>query len=424
MNKNEKPKRKKKKKGRAGFIVFLVAAFVLCVAVNVVLSSDKRIETMIVRTGTEEEMFEAVGFVFRKQTVIKAPAEGYVYCEVAEDQRVKSGEAVISIYKDEVNAEANSELQNIDSQIKKLSGGTLKENAYSRDDVKIEQTISMTLRDVPRLGAKGDVAAVTKIKEDVNALIEDRRIVTGEAQPGDKTQELDALKRKKAELEKQYNIERTLVHAPESGAFVSRIDGFEELLDPEHLKEIDSGYLEKLKKQKPAPDMASRVESGSSIGKIVDNFGWSVAAVVPSKLVDDVSVGDSMGIRLIDVSTVSVEGTVSQLKNEENGKTVIVVNCNKYIDSVYSTSSANMQFVKQRYEGFRVPAASIRMTDGKTGVYIIRNDMAKFVPVDILYNNKEWVIISEQAEPGERTIKLYDELIIKGKDIYNDKVVR
>ncbi len=424
MEKNERPARKKKKKSKLGFVIFLVVAFVACIVVNIVLSSDKRMETMIVRTGSEEEIIEATGYVFREQTVIKAPEGGYVYCEVAEDQRVKSGETVISIYKNEINAEANSELQQIESEINRLSANASKENAYSQDAAKIEQNIAITLRNVPRLKNKGAVGNIAVIKSDVNSLIENRRVVLGEAEPQDRSAEINALKKKRAEVEKQYNIERTVVHAPVSGAFTSGIDGFEEALSPKFLEGINGEYLRSLDERKITAEKASKVENGALIGKIVDNFGWSVAAIVPTEMVDDVYVGDRMGLRFTDIGVESVTGTVSLIKNEENKKSVIVVKCDEYVDMIYSTSRAQIQFIKERYEGFRVPVASIRMWEGKTGVYIIKNDRAKFVPVDILYNNKEWVIISEQVTVGEKTIKLYDELIIKGKDIYNDKVVR
>ena len=101
-----------------------------------------------------------------------------------------------------------------------------------------------------------------------------------------------------------------------------------------------------------------------------------------------------------------------------------MVKSNRYVSNIYSTSRSEIEFIKHHYEGFKIPSESIRIIDGKTGVYIIKNDKARFVPVNILYNSKEWVIVAETLSSGDTTLKLYDELIVNGKELYNNKVVR
>ena len=102
MEKSEKTVKKKKKR-KIGFVVFLVVAFALCLGVNYLLSYSNRLETMIVRSGSEEEIIETECFVFRDQSVVYAPNAGYVYCVADEDQRVKKGETVVYIHKNEIN---------------------------------------------------------------------------------------------------------------------------------------------------------------------------------------------------------------------------------------------------------------------------------------------------------------------------------
>ena len=63
------------------------------------------------------------------------------------------------------------------------------------------------------------------------------------------------------------------------------------------------------------------------------------------------------------------------------------------------------------------------MIGNEKGVYVVRSDMARFVPVNIKYNSKDWAIAAETIE-GDETLKLYDELIVNGKDLYDGKDVR
>ncbi|MBO4940726.1 MAG: hypothetical protein J6D15_00720 [Clostridia bacterium] len=416
--------KRKKKKGKRSFVAFLIFAFALSIVINVALSYGGRIETMLVRTGTEEEIIKAKGYIFKDQTVIVSPAAGYVYCEVGDEQRVKIGETVMYIHKNQMDASAGSELKAIEEKIHKLSSNKIKDDVFSNDAAKIEQEILLALKDVPFLGFKNNIRGVSEIKDNVNSLIEGRMIIKGEAEPKDSIKELEELLARKAEIEKDYNIERTAVYAPRAGAFTSRTDGMEELLNTKKLGEISVDYIKELDKKFEKPVMLTKVKESDAVGKIVDNFSWSVAATVPFEQVEDMRVGDRIEFRLLDIGQDTISGTVSQIKQEEKGKAVLVVKSNRYVSNIYSTSRSEIEFIKHHYEGFKIPSESIRIIDGKTGVYIIKNDKARFVPVNILYNSKEWVIVAETLSSGDTTLKLYDELIVNGKELYNNKVVR
>ena len=86
--------------------------------------------------------------------------------------------------------------------------------------------------------------------------------------------------------------------------------------------------------------------------------------------------------------------------------------------------SGPMTVVSKEYSGLKIPRKALRVVDSKRGVYVVNGMQINFVPVNILYNNDDWVIISEKITDGVSTIKLYDELIISGRNLYDNKVVR
>lgn len=419
-------KNKKKKRRRGGFVGFLIIAFVLVIAVNLLLSNDSRLETTIVRQGSEEDLISADGYIFREQSVITAPADGYVYCEAAEDERVSAGEAVMYIYKTEINLSAMGELKAVEEKIKELSEGIRTSEVYSSDTAKIEQNIAQSLRGVSRLGAKGNMEKLAEISKTVNDLIEKRRIILGEIQPTDRNRELEELKKQKAELEQKYNIERTIIHSPKTGAFTSRVDGLEEKLSPAALEGISLDYIKELDKLSAEAKNVQKAASGQPVGKIVNNFAWSLAVVTQKDKIEGIAVGDSLQLRFPDVGIETVAGKVSRITPEQSGKVILIIDSNKYIDNIYSSSRVKAELIRNSYEGFRIPAKSLRMTDGEMGVYVIRSNKGRFVPVELLYNAGSWVVVREITESAEhpKVLKLYDELIISGKDIFEGKVVR
>ncbi len=425
--KNNRKSSKQKTKKRGGFIGFLVASFVLVISVNSVLSYGNRMTTTIVRSGAEDDLISAQGYVFREQTVINAPSSGYLYCVMAEDERVSLGETVMHIYKNEINISANNELKALEEKLEKLSGAALTGDVFSNDTAKIEQTISQSLRRIPALGHMGNLESVADIEESVNSLIEKRRIITGEIQPVDNNAEIKRLQAEKASVEKKYNIERTLVHAPKTGAFTARIDGLEDKLTLKALEEITPEYLKELDKLPAEAKTAEYANSGEPIGKIVNNFSWSIAARVPADEAEGLQIGRKLKLRFPDISIDTVEGTITNITPEASGKVILVVNSNKYVDMIYSASRVNVEFVKSSYDGYRIPAKSLRMDGTTMGVYVIRNDKARFLPVDLIYSGKTWVVVSEKADntaDGNSPLKLYDELIVSAKNLYDGKVVR
>ncbi len=419
-------KKNKAKKHRGGFVGFLVFAFVIVVAGNVMFSYGDRLDTTIVRSGEEEDMISATGYIFREQTVINAPSSGYLYCEAAEDERVSLGEPVMYIYKNEINLSANSELKIVDEKISELSERLRSSEVFSSDTAKLEQTIAQALRKIPKYGAKGNLEKTAETCEEVNSLIEKRRIIAGEIEAPNRDKELADLKAQKAELEKKYNIERTVVHSPKTGAFTSRIDGLEEKLTTAALENINRAYLRELDKHYKDAKASEKVEAGEPIGKIVNNFVWSVAVQVSKELAEGLAVGSELDIRFPDTSVDTIRGKVSKITPEESGRVILVVNSNQYIDMIYSTSRAKVELIKHSYEGFRIPAKALRMIDGQMGVYVIRSNKSRFIPVELMYSGKDWVVVAEQTESYEtpKVLKLYDELIIDGKDIFEGKVVR
>ncbi len=426
MERSEKKQKINKAKKRGGFLGFLVLAFTLIVVLNVFMSYGSRLETTIVRKGLEEDLISADGYIFRKQNVIYAPEDGYIYCEAAEDERVGTGQVVMYIYKNQISLSVSNELKKIENEISELSEGLRTADVFTSDTAKIEQSISQLLRGVPKLGARGDGEKASEIKDSVNSMIEKRRIISGEIEVPDRSEQLNSLKAKKTELEKQHNVERTIVHAPLTGAFTSRIDGMEEMLDIAALDDINSDYFKELNKKNIQAKTKEKAQKGDPIGKIINNFNWSIAVQIPVKEAEGIAIGNSLNIRLKDLDSETISGTVTKITPEEAGKVILVISTNQYVDTVYSLSKTKVELVRHEFGGFRIPAKSIRMLDGKMGVYVVRSGKAKFVPVELLYNGKEWVVVKEVSESvsGQDALKLYDELVVDGQDIYDGKVVR
>ena len=85
-----------------------------------------------------------------------------------------------------------------------------------------------------------------------------------------------------------------------------------------------------------------------------------------------------------------------------------------------------MKIVLNTYKGLKVSSSALRVVskeDGtnSTGVYVLSGMTAHFVPVNIVYSNDVYAICEIEQEDGK--LRLYDEIIVKGKNIYDGKIV-
>ena len=99
----------------------------------------------------------------------------------------------------------------------------------------------------------------------------------------------------------------------------------------------------------------------------------------------------------------------------------MVFSCNYVNGDLAAMRQKEMTAVLETYSGLQVNSKAIRFVDGKKGVYVLSGSTINFVPVNVLYSTDSYCICEEQTT-GLR-IRLYDEIVIKGKNLYDGKVV-
>ena len=86
-----------------------------------------------------------------------------------------------------------------------------------------------------------------------------------------------------------------------------------------------------------------------------------------------------------------------------------------------SLRSGPMTVVSKEYSGLKVSKKALRVVDSQKGVYIVKGMQAKFVPVEILYSNDSIMICEKSDEDG--SLRLYDQVIVKGRNLYDGKII-
>jgi hypothetical protein len=110
--------------------------------------------------------------------------------------------------------------------------------------------------------------------------------------------------------------------------------------------------------------------------------------------------------------------------NRSNGanEAVVVFVCKTVSEELAGLRTIPVTIVRESYEGLRVNNQAVRVNnEGVTGVYIYRNNQLKFVEVNLLYTGKYSIV--EQVTGKSGVLRLYDEIIVKGRNLYDGKIV-
>ncbi len=414
---NKRKKRKKTSKLKIVAFIFIGIIFLyLGAALFEALSSN--LSTTVALGGSVTEEVRVDGYVFRDQSIIDAPWTGHFESLVSEGERVREGQVIGYIYQTQPDSKIVEEIKKVHRMIR-LSGTN--EDLSLAGTGAAEKNISALARDLSDIRQERDLSAVLDKKEEINVLMKRRQNVASvqEEVTEDKAALLEG-ELSRLETEAGVSIKIT---APSGGVFSSRIDGMEEALAYDAADAVTPYDIEELDKTEISD--TNDVVAGHPLCKIINNYVWRYVAVISEKQAEKITSGQSVEMRFYDLASGGVSGTVSRISEPQGGKCAVVVSTNKYVDGIYSSSRANADIITVNARGIKLPAGCLRVKDGNMGVYVIRLDEAKFVPVNLVHKNDDWAIVTA-AEPelGGAKLQMYDEVIVECRNLEDGKIVR
>lgn len=399
-------------------VIFVIIGIILVYIIAAIISGlAGGLKTTTALNGSVTEEFRCDGYIFKDASVINAPSSGHIECVVSEGERVKQGQTVAYVYSEQPSREIVAKIKNLYNLLR--SENMVKDaKTYNVSSSSSRSTvaISESVRDMSDIAKKNDLSLITDAKEDLNdVLASHENNETGKSAEQIQA-EIDELNREAGNGQ--------IITSPVGGIFSGRVDGMEDMLAYGKAAEVTPAYIKELNSVKP--NTSESVEAGKPICKIVNNYNWYFSALTDEKNTEGLSEGSTVELGFFDLTNATVKGTIKHISETDSGKRVITVATNKYVDGIYSQSKISADIVTVRSEGIKLPASAIHVKDSNTGIYVIRLDVARFVPVNIKYKNDKWAIVSP-AEPtvtGGTKLQIYDEVIVDKKNLEDGKRVR
>ncbi len=411
-------RRKKKKRSKIKMAsIILVGVVLLYLFGAIFVSIRSNLSTTVAQNGIVRENVRVTGYVFREQSVINSPDIGYLECVVNEGERVKEGQVLGYMFSNLPDAERMEEIKALHRALAKM-GIEDEASVYTSMPATAEKRISELARNLSDMRREKDLSNVGEKKEEINTLVSRKQ---NSAEVSGQAATVDQIKDKLSAVLSQIGAGAAVI-APNGGVFTTRVDGLEEKLAYDFALDVTPSYLKNLANEESKKQEA---QNGQPLCKIVNNYVWRYVMEMKEEDVADITKGQSVQLEFFDLSEAAIKGTISRISEIEDGKAAVVVSTNKYVEGIYSSSKINADVITTSVEGIKLPVRCLHVKDSVTGVYVIRLDVARFVPVNVRYKNDEWTIVSA-AEPasGGARLQMYDEVIVDCRNLEDGKIVR
>ena len=390
--------------------IALLAAIALYFAAQGYFALTDPFTTTLVYQSSAEDTIDVSGWLVRDEEVLSGES-GTVRHEVSEGERVGKGQTVATVYS---GSDALDTVQQIESKELQLQQLQFALSSYLNPDatLKLDGSITESLLSIRRSLSGGDYDDAADQTAQLKAAILKRShsySSSEEIQSG-----IDQVKSEISRLRALLSG-AVSVRAEKPGIYSAACDGYEDVLTPDTLADLTVGRLENL----------TAGSKGSSLGKLIYGYTWYYAAAVTNEQAAQLRTGQSVTLRFAKGLDADVPATVYSIGEDEGGRQLLVLCCDRYLPQTTQLRHQQAELVLSSYSGIRVPANALRVNDeGQAGVYCVVGSLARFKPVDIVYQGDGYTLVraSKSAE-GSAILRAGDEVVVTASDIEPGKVI-
>ena len=362
---------------------------------------------------TIEETIDFKGFALRDEKIIDTSASGTVIPLAHDGKRVANGDNSAVVCQNDDQAAAYTKLESLKHELERYKNINDPDGTQELSADKLNTKISDAYDDIMDAVTTG---AYDELPDALTAYADKcatKQILTDGSI--DLSAKLTSLENEIAALTAQ-NINYSSVKAPKSGYYINTIDGYESALSYKDALSLTSQQIESALNAEPA------AVSGNSLGKIVESYKWYIVGETESQnssyFKNSAKITVNFPKEGVNHVTMLVEKADTQ-----GDKMTVVLSCSLMDETFANMRTEDMQIVTKSHTGYRVPSNVIRFDeDNNTGIYVLRGKIITFIPVEIIYTEDDFAIISSSSSNG-KSVRLYDEVIIKGKDLEDGKVI-
>lgn len=388
--------------------IVAIPGIILIIVTIISLIFSDGITYEVIRHGEMEKSYSFSAMVIRNETVILSQKSGVLESHVDNGEMIRKNKHIASIYESKIDENTKRTIERINARIDEI---TKIKDQFSASEIgayQLDGVMDSKMRDLSDAMEKGDMKEVTALANELNLLNDRKNALQKGADYTEDT--LKALLAEKAEAEKELGSSKQDLFSPAAGIYTTDVDGFERLLTPNAIGEMTPYEFDAIKKMNEK-DRAK--PKANEVCKIIEGTEWSVAFVATEKELSKLKEGSRVYIRAKNHEEDS-EARISYISTPVNGNYLVIATSDKDCTWAMKERFVEIDLIRSKHTGLKVPIAALRVKDGKTGVFAVVDGIVYFKEVNVLYKDSVYAIV-EEDNTSRGGLLLYDEVVVSSR---------
>lgn len=412
--------------------VLVALFFIFYIAFQFYRSGIDKVSTVTAYSQSVNNSIFTKGYFVREEQYIESSAKGTLVPVAADGKKVSNGNTVAIAFGSDEDAANYTRIKTLQSELERYERLSSVSPSTAIDKKTMDSIISSSLSDLMDGVISGELDTLSDGYAELRDSIVKKQLLLGE--DIDFQGIIDGIKAELSRLEQKQIVSNEIL-ADGSGYFISNVDGFENIYDYTQIKNITPENASALFECSP------REVSESVMGKLVTGFKWYIVCVLDIEQISQLSVGSKITVDFPYAATNMLKAQVAAVNVSGADKAAVVLECQVMDEELANMRVEDIELIFSTVSGFKIPVEAVREVEGVKGVYILRANLVNFREINIVWSDKEYVLTAPPKTPDtsnmtdeeakavtdalpKSEIVQYDEIIVKGKNLYDGKTLR
>lgn len=384
------------------------------------------------------DSIDAQAYVIRDEKIIADDLSGFVNFTLTDADKIEKDGVVALVYSSENQGLLSKKAEIIKNEISRLENLKNFGFALSSSPSSIDQQAYLELNDFIKNMCSHEFNKLAKKRDNILYLLNERQIVAG--QNLNLSEKITQLNNELTQINSQINGNVKKILAEESGFFVGNTDGHESDFDYDNVLKITSEQVDSLLKG------GNSRENNKNSAKLVTNSKWFVVCNLKKNDALQLNIDQYVELFMPLASANRLKAKVVAInQSDKNSPAAVVFQCDDVDKNILAIRNEPVKINIAEYKGISVSKSAVHekkltrtVVDDESGeekseekvvkgVYVKYGKQLAFKEIDIIFSTDDYVICNINADKSklfsENTIKEYDEIVVKGRDLYDGKFV-
>lgn len=390
-------------------LVLILSVFMLVTVFHQfvqVFEDDYTTETATVYSSVEKVTFN--GVYVRNETVVSGGKNGVLSYPSQDGSKVAKDSVVAYVYKSDDDIYINRQIEDLRSEVEILKKEQNPGTTVAAQPEFISSLIEEKYRTITTLAARNDLSSLRTESDNLQMLMGIYQIVIDEET--DYNDRIEQLEKQIKLLEAKQNDPIDIITVPNSGYFISYVDGYEDILSTDKLSSITADDIKKVIEN--GGYNAAKV-SKKAVGKLVDDYEWNLVGIVDPAAAS-FNPGKEVKIKLSSTPDLLTAKITDVIETDDPEECVIVLSCEKLNFNLVQYRTERVEIILDDFNGIKVPREAVRFNkNNEKGVYVLLGQRIAFKKVDVVYECEDYLLSAITSDTSY--ISVYEDIILSGE---------